>query len=120
MLEPQNFTVWADNGTTINIDIDPDNGVTLVGSTILFRVYEQAFGEPIPGVDPVIVKSNAPGGIVVTDPDKQQLAVTIDAADVVALLRNYYWEATVIDPGSDPVTIGFGIMTVGGTENRVA
>jgi len=120
MLEPQNFSVYAGAQTDITIDIDPDDGVTLVGSIIVWRVYEQELGLPTVGAEPVIEKDNDVGGtIVVTDPDLQKLKVPLVSADTVGLLRNYYHEATVIDPDRGYIPVANGIMTVLGTENRI-
>lgn len=119
MLNPQNFSVNAGNDTIITIDIDPDDGITLVGATIEWKVYEQALGQPTAGVDPVISKDNGVDGtIVVTDPDTQTLEIPLLPADTVSLLRNYYHEATVVDLTRGTITIAVGIMTVLGTENR--
>jgi hypothetical protein len=119
MLDPQNFSIYAGNTTEVTIDIDPDDDITLVGANILWNVYEQTFGLPTAGVDPVIQKNNGVGGtIVVTDPDLQKLKIPLTPEDTVGLLRNYYHEATVVDPDRGQITIASGIMTVLGTENR--
>ncbi len=120
MLDPQNFSVNAGNTTEITIDIDPDDGITLVGSAIYWNVYEQELGQPVAGSDPVIEKHNQVGGtIVVIDPDLQKLKITLESADTVDLLRNYYHEATVNDVDLGIITVALGIMTVMGTENRI-
>lgn len=119
MLDPQNFSVYANANTTITLDIDPDDAITLVGSTIVWNVYEQVLGQPIAGADPVIQKSNGVGGtIVVTDPDLQILTIPLVPSDTSSLLRNYYHEATVVDPDRGNIPVANGIMTVLGTENR--
>lgn len=119
MLDPQNFSVYAGNNFDITIDIDPDDGITLVGAQIYWKLYEQQFGQPIAGVDPVLSKSNQSGGtIVVTDPVTQTLKIPLESNDTVALLRNYYHETTVVDPDRGEITVATGIATVLGTENR--
>jgi hypothetical protein len=119
MLDPQNFSVYAGNNTDVTIDIDPDDGVTLVGATITWKVYEQQFGQPIAGEDPVIEKDNGvEGTIVVIDPDTQTLKIPLEYDDTVGLLRNYYHECTVNDAELGEITVANGIMTVLGTENR--
>jgi hypothetical protein len=119
MLDPQNFSVYANSDVDIFIDIDPDDSITLVGATIMWRVYEQEFGLPVAGVDPVILKDNQVNGtIVVTDPDTQRLKIPLVPDDTVGLLRNYYHEATVIDETRGNIPVANGIMTVLGTENR--
>ncbi len=121
MLDPQNFTVYAGNNTNVTIDIDPDDEVTLVGSVITWKVYEQQYGQPVDGEDPVISKDNSVDGtIVVIDPDLQRLKIPLEYEDTVELLRNYYHEATVEDAELGVITVANGIMTVLGTENRSA
>lgn len=121
MLDSQNFSVYAGNYTEVTIDIDPDDEIELVGSTIEFKVYPQEFGQPVADEDPVITKDNGVDGtVVVVDPDEQTLKVPLEYADTVGLLRNYYHETTVTDGDGNPVTVAHGIMTVLGTENRTA
>jgi hypothetical protein len=63
MLDPQNFSVEAGDDIAITLDIDPDNGITLIGANIEWNVYEQEFGQPT--ADPaVITKSNGVGGTI--------------------------------------------------------
>lgn len=119
MLDPQNFSIEAGDDITITLDIDPDNGITLLGSTIQWRVYEQEFGQPTADANPVISKDNGVGGTVtIIDPDTATLEIPLTSADSISLLRNYYHEATVVDPTRGRITIAMGIMTVLGTENR--
>lgn len=119
MLDPQNFSIEAYSDTVVVLDIDPDDGITLVGAEIQWCMYEQEFGLPLPGVDPVLVKSNGDGGtIVVDDPVTQRLHIPITPSDTVGLLRNYYHEATVVDPTRGRIPVAKGIVTVLGTENR--
>lgn len=114
MLESQDFSVYANNPTDVTIDIDP-NTIGLEDAEIMWNVYEQQFGQPVDGEDPVIEKSgpNTDGGILITDSDEKKMTISLFADDTVNLLRNYYHEATV-----DGVTVAHGIMTVLGTENR--
>jgi hypothetical protein len=121
MLDPQNFTVYAENRTVISINIDPDDDITLVGAVITWCVYEQELGQPVANASPVLTKTNGDGGtVVVTDPDAQILEIPLEAADTAGLLRNYYHECTVQDPDRGEITVAQGIMTVLGTENRPA
>lgn len=119
MLDPQNFSVDAYSDVDIILDIDPDDGINLVGSQIYWRVYEQEMGLPIEGADPVISKDNLDGGtIVVVDAELQKLKIPLVPSDTVNLLRNYYHEATVVGPDGGRVPVAKGIITVTGTENR--
>jgi hypothetical protein len=52
------------------------------------------------------------------DPDTATLEIPLVSADTISLLRNFYHEATVIDPVRGRITVAMGIMTVLGTENR--
>lgn len=113
----QNFSIPAGDDTNLNFDVDPDDGVSLVGSTIYWRVFEQVFGLPVAGSEPVIEKYTD-NGLQVTDPDEQTFTVELDREDTIGLLRNYYHEATIKDVDGNYVTVTTGIMTVTGTENR--
>lgn len=115
----QNFSIPAGDSTDINFDVDPDDGISLVGSTIYWRVFEQMNGIPTAGVDPIIEKYTD-NGLQVTDPDLQTFTVELERADTIDLLRNYYHEATIEDVDGNFTTVTLGIMTVTGTENRPA
>lgn len=113
----QNFSVPAGDDVDVNFDVDPDDGASLIGATIYWRVYEQENGLPIAGAEPVLEKV-LDDGIQVTDPDTGKFVVTIDAEDTEDMLRNYYHEARIFDVDSNWVTVTIGIMTVTGTEIR--
>lgn len=115
----QNFSVVANNDTDVNFDVGPDDGGSLIGTTIYWRAYEQENGSPVPGADPVISKT-LDDGLQITDPDLGKFVVELDATDTVELLRNYYHEATIVDGDGATVTVTFGIMTVTPSENRFA
>src|ERR1051325_4599685 len=117
MLDPQNFTVYANGRVIVPIDVDPSDGVDLENSVVVWRVYEQALGMPTDGVPPVISKSSD-DGIEIQNPTAPSIEVTLEPSDTVNLLRNYYHECTVQDPDRGTVTVANGIMTVLGTENR--
>ncbi len=113
----QNFSVPANNDTDVNFDVGPDDGGSLVGTTIYWRAFEQENGSPLPDVDPVIEKV-LDDGLQITDPDLGKFVVELDAADTVNLLRNYYHEATIVGESGSIVTVTVGIMTVTPTETR--
>lgn len=113
----QNFSIPAGNDADLNFDVGPDDGISLVGSQIYWRVYEQMNGLPVPGTDPIIEKTTD-NGLQVTDPDAQLFTVRINKADTIDRLRNYYHEANIVDVDGNDVTVTMGIMTVTGTENR--
>ena len=113
----QNFSIPAGDSVDINFDVDPDEGGSLIGSTIYWRAYEQESGLPVAGSEPVIEKV-LDDGIQIVNPDTLQFVVELDRADTVNLLRNYYHEATIKDQDDNWVTVTLGIMTVTGTENR--
>lgn len=105
----QNFSIVAGDSETLNFDVDPDDGVTLVGSQIYWRVYDQDAG--IATGQPVLEKS-LDDGIEATDASALQFAVTIDPADTQDLAHSYYHEAKIIDADGNAVTVTCGIMTV--------
>ena len=113
----QNFSVPANNDTDVNFDVGPDEGQSLIGTTIYWNVYEQMGGLPVPGVPPIISKQTDQG-LQIVDPDLGQFAVNIMSADTVNRLRNYYHEATIVDQSGAIVTVTIGIMTVTSTEWR--
>lgn len=115
----QNFSVPAGDDVDINFDVDPDDGASLIGATIYWRVYEQENGLPVAGVDPVLEKV-LDDGIQITDPATGQFVVTIDAADTTDMLRNYYHEARIHDEDGNWVTVTIGILTITGTEIRAS
>jgi hypothetical protein len=115
----QNITVMANNDADINFDVGPDEGQSLIGTTIYWRAYPQQFGSPIAGELPVIVKQTD-NGLQVTDPDFGKFTVQIAKTDTVNLLHNYYHETTIVDGNGDVVTtVTIGILTVLPTELRL-
>ncbi len=117
----QNFDVPANNDHDVYFTIASSTpGDTLEGCTVYWNAYEQAFGEPIVGVPPVIVKTSlSGGGITILPSPPMTFVVALSKTDTVALLRNYYHEATVVDEINDEDTVTIGTMTVTGTENRI-
>ena len=113
----QNVSIPAGDAADLNFDVDPDDGQTLLGADIYWKVYEQEHGVPKLGVDPVIVKV-LDDGIQITDPDALKFTVAIQREDTVGLLRNYHHEAKIIDPDGNHVTVNYGVFTVTQTENR--
>ena len=118
MLDPQNFSVYAGDGTHVTMDIDPDDEVTLVGAVIEWCMYAQAMGNPTG--EPLVRKHNEDGGtLVVTDPDEQQLEFDLEEDDTLDLdPGNYYHETTIRETDSAPVTVAVGIVTLLSTKNR--
>jgi len=114
----QNFSVAANNDTDINFDVGPDEGASLVGSIIYWRVYEQEFGLRVAGV-PAILEKYTDNGLQVTDPDLGKFIIELDKEDTMNMLRNYFHEATIVDENGNTVTVTQGIMTVLNTELRL-
>ena len=117
----KNFSVPAGNDFIVHFDLGPDDeGISLVGSTIYWRAYEQEHGVPITDAT-VIEKVLDDGDLTITDPDLLKIDVRLRPDDTIDLLRNYYHEATVVDfDTGGTITVANGIMTVLGTENRNA
>lgn len=116
-----NFEIPADNDHLAVLTIASDTpGDTLAGCTVYFRAFEQTFGVPTAGVNPVIEKSSLSGGdVVALESPPMTVTIAFSHADTVNLLRNYYYEITVVDGGGNIDTVTVGIMTVTGTENRI-
>lgn len=114
---PQNFSIPAGNDETVNFLADCSI-TDLAGATVKWQAYEQQYGVPVPGVDPVIVKSSASPEAVTISESPVSFQVELAAADTVELLRNYYFEGTITDAEGNVSTVAYGIMTVTETENR--
>ena len=113
----QNFSVPANNDSDVNFDVGPDEGQSLIGTTIYWNAYEQIGGLPIPGLPPIISKQTDQG-LQIVDPDFGKFVVNLVGADTADRLRNYYHEATIVDQNNAVVTVTIGIMTVTTTEWR--
>lgn len=117
----QNFSVPADSDQDIYFSVAtalPDEG--LGGCTVYWRVYEQEFGCPVHGADPVIEKSSlSGGGIAILPSPPSTFIVSLLHADTLNLLRNYYHEALLVDVFGNQDTIVCGVMSVTQTENRL-
>lgn len=111
----QNFSVDAGDDTDINVDVDPDVGVTLLGSTVYWTVFAQKFS--IPFGDPVLRKVSD-HGLLVTDADQLKFTISLSATDTADLKGNYYHETQIVDTTGNVVTVNQGIMTVKATVNR--
>jgi hypothetical protein len=116
-----NFSLPADNDHIAVLTIASSTpGDTLVGCTVYLRIYEQTFGVPTAGVDHVLEKSSLSGGdITILASPPMTVSILFTAADTLLLLRNYYYEVTVVDEIGDLDTVTVGILTVTGTENRI-
>jgi hypothetical protein len=116
----QNFSVPAGNIYDIYFDIFVDGVSSLVGYEVVWQAFVQSVGVPTASVPAIITKTSlSGGGILVPGSPPLAFTVTLDEADTVALLRNYYHEASLIDPQNNVITVARGIMTVTGTESRV-
>lgn len=111
----QNFSVPANNDTDVNFDVGPDDGASLIGTTIYWNVYEQVNGNP---TGDAIISKQTDDGLQITDPELGQFTVELEAADTEDRLRNYYHEATIVDGDGAIVTVTQGIMTVTSTRTR--
>jgi hypothetical protein len=114
----QSFDVPANDDVDLDFTLTPSTGPDLgPGTKIYFNVYESVFGQPVAGA-PSIISKTMESGIEITDPALKTFKVRLVKTDTVGLLRNYYYEVTVIDPENNSVTSTVGVMTVLGTENR--
>jgi hypothetical protein len=112
---PQNFSIPAGYNEVITFDVNPAVTPSLQGTTIGWRVYEEAIG--IPFGPPILVKSSTDGSIVGLD-SPLSFTVQMYSHDTIALLRNYYHEATIVNALGETIGGSFGIMTVIETMNR--
>lgn len=117
----QNFSLAAGDSFVINFDVGPDEGATLANCDIYWQAFRQEHGVVVEGVEPVIAKSivdSVEDGIHIVSEPQLTFTVTLDEADTISLLRNYYHEITIIDDEGNRTTPTVGIMTVTQTENR--
>jgi len=117
----QNFSIPAGADAAVAFDVDEADGLdTLSGCILWWEVFEQEYGCPIPGVSPVLVKTNDSNsdGITLAISPPLRFYVNMLYADTIGLLRNYYHEAKFVDATGKNIPIVSGIMTVTGTEIR--
>ncbi len=113
----QNFSVVVNEDTVVNCDIDPDSGVSLLGATIYWSVFEQKYTIPIGTA--AVLRKVSDHGLQVTDDLLLKFAITIGAADTIGMTPgNYYHETQVVDVDGNTVTVNCGIMTLKSTTNR--
>lgn len=115
----QNVSVPADNDCELDFTLKGAiPGFTIgPGTQILFSVYESQFAMPVSGV-PAVLSKSIDNGIQITNPNELLFRVVITRADTPTLLRNYYYEVSVVDLSGNLVTTTIGVFTVTGTENR--
>jgi hypothetical protein len=116
----QNFSVPAGDSVQVSFVVQPDpdgdEDISLHNATVNWRVYPALQGVRVAGADPLIAKVS-PTNIQIIESPKMFIA-SIDRADTLAMLGNYYHEATVTSPGGEIVTVTIGTMNVAPTENR--
>jgi hypothetical protein len=115
----QDFSIPAGNEYTAYFNIFVDGVSSLDGYVVWLQVFEQSCGVPLAGVPPVITKNSLSGGdIAVLDSPPMSYNVSFFEADTVLLLRNYYYESSIIDANNNTITVVRGTLTVTGTEVR--
>jgi|SRR6516162_3072619 hypothetical protein len=117
-MTPQNFSIPAGYNELLIFTVSPIVVPSLVGTVIVWRVYEEALG--IPTGAPILSKStlDSPTGDVVPLESPLSFTVQMYTADTINLLRNYYHEATIYNAVNEVIGGSWGIMTVTMTENR--
>lgn len=115
MLIRQNFEFACGTDFEATVDIDPDT-VSLVGTQLTLRVYEQDTAVPLG--DPIITK-NIDDGLQITDPDYGLLIVTFERDDTVDLTPKNYWFEVSQDgtDGESHVPVAQGILTLTRAKN---
>jgi hypothetical protein len=120
MMTPQNFSIPAGYNEIITFVVNPAITPSLVGTTIFWRVYEEAFG--IASGVPILLKStldSPPPDIVPSDSPGPQFTVQMRSADTMGLLRNYVHEASIENALGEVIGGSWGIMCVTATLNEV-
>jgi hypothetical protein len=119
MMTPQNFSIPQGYNEVITFTVNPAITPSLAGTTIFWRVYDEAFG--IPNGDPILLKSTLDSptpAIVPSDSPGPQFTVQMYSDDTFDLLRNYYHEATIQNALGQVIGGSWGIMCVTKTEFR--
>jgi hypothetical protein len=112
---PQNFSIPAGYNEVITFVVNPAVTPSLQNTVIWWRVYQEAIG--IPTGPPILEKSSNDGSVVGLD-SPLSFMVQMYSHDTIALLRNYYHEATISNALGEVIGGSFGIMTVIETMNR--
>lgn len=113
----QDFSIPADNDAVVTVTVIDPPGLSLAGTTIEWRAYQQLHGVTISTVALAKSSSSHGGGIAIPGSPADVFTIAFAAADTAALLGNYYHEATVIDAIGERSTVMYGLMTVLQTEN---
>jgi hypothetical protein len=119
MMTPQNFSIPAGYNEIITFTVNPAITPSLVGTTIFWRVYEEALG--LPQGSPIISKSTLDSptpDIVPSDSPGPMFTVQMYSADTLGLLRNYAHEASIMNALGEVIGGSWGIMCVTETMNR--
>ena len=112
---PQNFSIPAGYNEIITFDVNPYITPSLQNTTIWWRVYEESIAIPVGS--PILIKSSNDGSVIGLD-SPLSFTVQMYSHDTIALLRNYYHEATILNALGETIGGSFGIMTVIETMNR--
>jgi len=114
----QNFSINAGDPVRVNIDVNPDTGVSLIpGVQIFWTAFKQRFGVPVT-TEPPAIRKVLDAGIEIDDPDTLTFHVDLDAADSIDLLGNYYHETVIQSVAGDKLTVNCGEVTVLFTATR--
>lgn len=117
----QNFSIPRNTDARITVSVSSEVSTdSLVGCSIVFKVYAQQYGIVVDGSQPLIALSTV-GGQITIPPSPVNL-MEFDVAFAAALtlplaFGNYYYEATVTDTISNRDQVVLGILAVTTAEN---
>jgi hypothetical protein len=114
---PQNFSLPAGYDAAVDFTLADD--LPLSGASVHWHLYEQALGVPVAGAHALLEKAtgDSPADVTLTE-SPPAFTVLLRSEDTLALLRNYYHEATVYAESGEVIAVAVGILTVTATENR--
>jgi|SRR5215831_13596982 len=118
MMTPQNFSIPAGYNQVITFIVNPIVTPSLVDTKIFWNVYSQFQG--IPKRDELLIAKSSlesPTPDIVGIDSPLSFTVQMHTADTLAMLRNYYHEATIQNASGEIIGGSWGIMTVLATEN---
>lgn len=117
----QNFSIPRNTDASITVAVTTSELTdSLIGCSIVFKVYSQSFGIAVEGSTPLISLSTLGGQITIppSPPNLMEFDVAFAAALTLPLaFGNYYYEATVTDTIANRDQVVLGILAVTVAEN---
>lgn len=112
----QDFPVPAGDAMDVTFTLDPSDGISLEGATVIWQAYAAEFGVPLPSPILISKSSNEEGEfgpqIDILPSPADQFVVHLYETDTGLPPGNYYHEAEIIDASENHATVCQGTMTI--------